>query len=519
MHQALYRKWRPSTFSEVVGQDHITSVLSYQAAEHKISHAYLFCGSRGTGKTSCAKILAKAANCMDLKNGEPCNECESCRSIDAGTSLDVLEMDAASNTGVDYIRDIRDEVVFTPSEMSTRVYIIDEVHMLSDGAFNALLKTLEEPPTNVIFILATTELQKIPATIVSRCQRFDFRRITANDIVSRLELIAKEEGIGLDGEAARLIAKLSQGGMRDAVSLLELCAGEGNHVTVETVEDKAGVVSREKVISVVSMIADRNYAGIFEAVAQVYRSSRDISVFLSDILMLYRDMMVIRAMRITDIRSADPGIIDLSDSEFAEVKALAERFRYPTMVYHTKLLKEAINSAGRGADKRVTAEMTLIRMCSGASGDSNEALSARIDALEEKLLKGAFTAPSSPANEAAPEVPKPRTAEKAESVPADAKEEPKTERTEYGNFIEILSQFKKSDASSEPFLKNAAAYREGSVLVIESDNDFAITMLEKNKADERLLAILRSDGENFTKVVFRLVKTRKKQQSLFDELI
>ena len=516
MHQALYRKWRPSTFSTVVGQDHITSVLSYQAAEKKLSHAYLFCGSRGTGKTSCAKILAKAANCMHLANGEPCNECESCRAIDAGTSLDVLEMDAASNTGVDYIRDIRDEVVFTPSEMSTRVYIIDEVHMLSEGAFNALLKTLEEPPTNVIFILATTELQKIPATIVSRCQRFDFRRISANDIVARLEFIAKEEGIGLDGDAARLIAKLSQGGMRDAVSLLELCAGEGIHVTAGIVADKAGVVGREKVISVVSMIAERNYAGIFESVAQVYRSSRDISVFLSDILMLYRDMMVIRAMKITDSRSADPDIIDLSDSEFIEVRALAEKFRYPTMVYHTGLLREAIASSGRGADKRVTAEMTLIRMCSGAAGDSNEALSARIDSLEEKLMKGAFTASPRESEPVKSEEPEP---EKEGNNTVGVKEEPKVERIEYGNFIEVLSQFKKSDASSEPFLKNSAAYREGNILVIESDNDFAITMLEKNRADERLLAILRAEGEDFAKVVFRLVKTRKKQQSLLDELI
>ena len=225
MHQALYRKWRPPHFDEVYGQDHITSILKYQCATGKFSHAYLFCGSRGTGKTTCAKILAKAVNCLNPTPAGPCGECAACRSIDSGAATDVLEMDAASNNGVDDIRDIRDEVIYTPSELKYRVYIIDEVHMLSASAFNALLKTLEEPPEHVVFILATTELQKLPATIISRCQRFDFRRISTDDLCARLHKIAREEDIDLSEEAARLIARQAQGGMRDAVSLLELCAG------------------------------------------------------------------------------------------------------------------------------------------------------------------------------------------------------------------------------------------------------------------------------------------------------
>ena len=218
MHQALYRKWRPQNFDDVYGQEHVTSILKYETENNKFSHAYLFCGSRGTGKTTCAKILAKAVNCTSPINGSPCNKCAACLSIDAGTATDVLEMDAASNNGVDNIRDIRDEVVYTPSSLKYRVYIVDEVHMLSGSAFNALLKTLEEPPAHAIFILATTELHKLPSTIVSRCQRHDFRRIATDTLVSRLECISNAEGIEYDTDALRIIAKMAQGGMRDAIS-------------------------------------------------------------------------------------------------------------------------------------------------------------------------------------------------------------------------------------------------------------------------------------------------------------
>ena len=224
MHQALYRKWRPQTFEDVCGQEHITSILQYEAQNNALSHAYLFCGSRGTGKTTCAKILAKAVNCHNPQNGSPCGKCEACISIDNGATTDVLEMDAASNNGVDNIRDIRDEVVYSPSSMRYRVYIIDEVHMLSASAFNALLKTLEEPPEHVIFILATTELQKLPATIISRCQRFDFRRISTDVLVNRLTYIAKEENISLDAESARLLAKLAQSSKRLIASRMPPCA-------------------------------------------------------------------------------------------------------------------------------------------------------------------------------------------------------------------------------------------------------------------------------------------------------
>ena len=245
MYQALYRKWRPATFDDVCGQEHITEILKYETAENRISHAYLFCGPRGTGKTSCAKILAKAINCLSPENGNPCGKCAACRAIESESATDVLEMDAASNNGVDAVRAIRDEVAYTPSGLKYRVYIVDEVHMLSISAFNALLKTLEEPPAHVVFILATTELQKLPATIISRCQRFDFRRVATDAIVGRLLYIAGQENIPLTDGAARILAKHAAGGMRDAISLLDLCSSGGATLDEAYVTEALGINSVE----------------------------------------------------------------------------------------------------------------------------------------------------------------------------------------------------------------------------------------------------------------------------------
>ena len=379
-HLALYRKYRPRTFDDVYGQEHITSVLKYESMMGRLSHAYLFCGPRGTGKTTCAKILSKAVNCDSPVNGEPCGKCFKCTSIDDGSATDVVEMDAASNTGVDYIREIRDEVAYTPAYMKKRVYIIDEVHMLSIGAFNALLKTLEEPPEHVLFILATTEQHKLPATIISRCQRFDFRRIGVDKLVERLEYISEHENITLEHDAAIMLAKQAQGGMRDAINLLELCAGGGHDVTSERVGDILGITGAENAARVARAVKNGDLAALFTAVSDVVSSSKDISVFWQELISFWRDMLV--ALSIKDAAQ----YLDLTAPEAELLRECAAMFKPSELIYHSTLLDEALVSMSRLPQvKRNLAEMTLVRMTSPALSTSPEAMAARLTALEDKV--------------------------------------------------------------------------------------------------------------------------------------
>lgn len=380
VHIALYRKYRSATFSDVCGQEQVTSVLKYQAANGKLSHAYLFCGSRGTGKTSCAKILAKAVNCESPKDGEPCGECRACNLIDSGAATDVMEMDAASETGVDYIRSIREEVQYSPLALKKRVYIIDEVHMLSESAFNALLKTLEEPPEHVVFILATTEMHKIPATVISRCQRFDFRRLPVDVIVSRLEYIAGREGITLEAGGAKLIAKQAQGGMRDAISLFELCAGGGAEVTESRVKDILGIGGYEGSAKAASAIAKKDMKALFDIVSSVVASSKDISVFWQELTVFYRDMLI---FKYTEDAAA---YLDLTVSEHAVLKDSSEMFQTADLFYQSKILDDAFKDMVRMPEtKRITAELAFMRMCDPSLSPSSEALTARIEALENTV--------------------------------------------------------------------------------------------------------------------------------------
>jgi len=382
MYKALYRKWRPVDFDTVCGQDHVTDVLKYQVANHKVSHAYLFCGSRGTGKTSCAKIMAKAVNCLNPQNGNPCNACEACRSINEGLATDVIEMDAASNNGVDNVRDIKEEVVFSPAMLKYRVYIIDEVHMLSPSAFNALLKTLEEPPSHVIFILATTELQKLPSTIISRCQHYDFRRLSMQHLTDRMKEIAAAEGIDLDDSGAVLIARMAQGGMRDAISLLELCAGNGEKITEESATLVLGAGNRNAVFELVEAVSNKDHALIYQRIADMVRESRDLTVFWQELIDTYRDIMVVKTCK--DVRE----YLDLTESEHKTLQKLASGFTMETLIYHSKLLEDALYAMQRvGFTKRSTAEITLTRMCEPRLASSNEALLARIGKLEEEISR------------------------------------------------------------------------------------------------------------------------------------
>ncbi len=537
MHQALYRKWRPQTFDDVYGQEHITSILRYEAQNHSFSHAYLFCGSRGMGKTTCAKILAKVVNCESPVNGNPCGCCAACRAIDSGAATDVLEMDAASNNGVDNIRDIRDEVVYAPSSLRYRVYIIDEVHMLSVSAFNALLKTLEEPPEHVVFILATTELHKLPATIISRCQRFDFRRISTEVLMSRLELIAREEGIGLDPDASRMLAKLAQGGMRDAISLLELCAGGDRKVTPEVVEEAIGLTGRDAMLSTVRAVADKNYELLFEQIAEVVRSSKDIAVFWQDLISIYRDMLVVKT---TQNASA---YLDLTDHETEQLNRVAARFPKETLSYHCRLMEDAFFAMQKAnAVKRIVAEMTLVRMCDEALDDSNDALLSRMAQLEEKMLAGSFL-PSAPISTPAPatSVQEP-AAELIKKTPAPAIEQrlpepPVREISSVSptmadpqkrilrplrNWMEVAERVGRGDASLPGFLKQARAYttEDGSV-VVRFANAFALSMLDRGDVRDRLRmaisTVLRREVGD--RMLIMEVADQKEDASVIDEIL
>ena len=385
MHQALYRKWRPKTFAEVCGQDHITSILKQEATEGKFNHAYLFCGSRGTGKTTCAKILSKVVNCENVIDGNPCGVCPSCLAIENASTTDVLEMDAASNNGVENIRDIRDEVIYSPSLLKYRVYIVDEVHMLSNSAFNALLKTLEEPPSHAIFILATTELHKLPATIVSRCQRFEFRRIATDVLTDRIKYIAEQEQIKIDDDAARLIARYSQGGMRDSISLLELCASVGTTIDVSVVNETVGSAGRELMMSVANAVAERNFDFLFKQIDSVITSSKDITVFWQDLISLYRDLLVVKTVK------DSAKYLDLTDFESKKLIALSDKFTREMLIYHCKMLEEALISMNAsGAVKRIIAELCFVKMCDDNLSTSNEALLLRISKLETLISSGNF---------------------------------------------------------------------------------------------------------------------------------
>ena len=489
MHQALYRKWRPQTFDDVCGQEHVTSILKYETENNKFSHAYLFCGSRGTGKTTCAKILAKAVNCESPVNGSPCNKCASCLAIDAGTATDVLEMDAASNNGVDNIRDIRDEVVYTPSALKYRVYIVDEVHMLSGSAFNALLKTLEEPPSHAVFILATTELHKLPSTIVSRCQRYDFRRIATDTLVMRLAHIADNEGISYDSDALRIIAKMAQGGMRDAISLLELCAGSREKINAELVNDTLGVGGRDSAESIVRAIVASDFDTVFGAVDEVVRSSKDIAVFWQDLIAFYRDMLVVKTTK------AAKNYLDLTDDEHEHLTEVASLFTKETLLYHCRILDDTLYSMQRsGFAKRTVAEMALVKMCDMALETSVDTLSARISKLESAIAAGNISLAAPVATESRDEIKKSlQKQEEAKKSEVPKVVAPQTDRASrelkvLRGWGEICDRAAADNGAALGFLKMAKAFTDGEKIYIRFPNDFARSMVDNPSMRESLRA-------------------------------
>lgn len=525
MHQALYRKYRPQTFDDVYGQDHITSVLKYEVAENKVSHAYLFCGSRGTGKTTCAKILAKAVNCLNPKNGDPCGECEACRAIADEATVDILEMDAASNTGVDYIRDIRDAVVYSPAMLKTRVYIIDEVHMLSTSAFNALLKTLEEPPERVIFILATTEVHKIPITVTSRCQRFDFRRIRTDVIADRLKYIADRESVSLQDDAATLIGKLSNGGMRDAISLLEVSAGQNHEVNVKRVRECAGISGRENVIKTVRAIAKKDWDSIFSVVSELVASSMSISVFWQDLIAFYRDMMLAKATKNALSN------YELTDDEIYETKDCASLFTLETIMYHSRLLDRALGEMqSKTCDQRITAELTLVRMSDGKLATDTEALLARISELEGKvnmlsaqLASGSITVTQTDpvgADTIRPSEDAPKT-KKPEQAVIPPRTDPTVGPREVEDWAEILRKIEDTNPQCTAFLGMTKTCIIGNEFIIKVADSFGVMILDDPQNRKTIQDAMISTNPGYASMTLKIVEDKqvKKQiASPFDDI-
>ena len=481
MYQALYRKWRPKTFSDVVGQEHVTETLQRQVAEGRLSHAYLFTGTRGTGKTTCAKILAKAVNCEHPENGNPCNKCQSCLGIESGGFLDVMELDAASNNGVDHVRALRDEAIYSPAQVKKRVYIIDEVHMLSIAAFNALLKILEEPPEHLMFILATTELHKVPATILSRCQRFAFRRILPREIVGRLNYIAEQEGIDLRPDGAELLAHIADGALRDALSLLDQCAAAGGTIDSAAVLDALGLAGNLQTAQLMDCVLRRDTKAALLLLHRLYGSGKDVGAVLGELSALARDLLISKtapeggAALLTggyDSQTMD-GLLRQADS--ARLIAIC------TTLQHTAAdMNVSVN-------RRTDAELCLLKLCDETLSGDLSAINARLARLEQQMTTGVRYAVAEGAAQAEKPAPaktaaKPTAVEDEapppweDSVPAPADESFDDAPPPYG---EPAEPERPQSAPSAPAPQAAEPKAEASAPT--GDSDIWLTLMESYK--------------------------------------
>lgn len=560
MYRALYRKWRPQVFTDVSGQGHITETLMNEISTGRLSHAYLFTGSRGTGKTTCAKILAKAVNCLNPQNGSPCNECEICRGIDDGSILDVTEIDAASNNSVDNIRDLRDEVNFTPAVAKYRVYIIDEVHMLSGGAFNALLKTLEEPPGHVLFILATTEVQKLPATILSRCQRFDFRRIPPEDIAARLMEVAGNENLQLDEDAALLIARVSDGALRDALSILDQCAGYNEPISVKTVGNAAGLLGKDYLFEISDALIRENSSKILDIIDRLHSSSCDMERLMSELVNHFRNIMIAKTTK-----NPEKFIVCTPD-EITRYKELAQNITYGTVLYIMETLCREASQLKYSAHQRAQTETALIRLCTPALSTDNAAIIRRLDELEAQLMllkaQGVTVTTTGPSTISVPEkhIVEDTHTEKKETIvndeipiddyadiPQDEAfddsyiEEQKTpepenspvpEETEssqkklvtheavtkpidtgivtesdnavpFAAWESTLNQLSKTNRPLFPMLIGSSAYRAGNTIFIKAKNTaFPQMFAQKTHSDSIVEALMRATGEKLKPMIY-----------------
>lgn len=512
MYQALYRKWRPKDFSDVYGQPHVTKTLQSQLESGRISHAYLFTGSRGTGKTTCAKILSKAVNCLSPVNGNPCNECEICKGIENGSILDVIEIDAASNNGVDNIRDLREEANFTPVNAKYRVYIIDEVHMLSIGAFNALLKTLEEPPSHVIFILATTEIHKLPATILSRCQRFDFKRISPEDITARLLYVSEKENVVLTENAASLIARIADGGMRDALSLLDRCFAMGNNIDEDTVSSAAGIAGTQHLFSFSEYIAKGDFTSALKLVSKLHNESCDIDSLCTELTLHLRNLMVAKTVKECE------GLIVCSKAELENLKTRAGELKLSKILDCISVLETAAANIKNAVNKKIQLEAAIIKMCSPSSDGASVDFENRISAIEEKieeLFKNGVKVTVSETKKAEPvkqEEPKPepvapapepekkpepqpeaKPEEPSEPAPAEKSSSPVDDGPFY-NWSDVLETLKKYDIPLFGIMADSTAVIKNGRVIINSNNptlfDFICTDTHSKELSRSIYEVL-----------------------------
>lgn len=505
MYQVLYRKWRPQYFKDVVGQEHITTALKNELVSGRINHAYLFTGCRGTGKTTCAKILAKAVNCLNPQNGDPCGECENCRDFAQGKLYDVVEIDAASNTGVDNIRTIIEEAMQHPSNPNVRyrVYIIDEVHMLSGGAFNALLKTLEEPPSHVLFILATTEVHKLPATILSRCQRFDFHRISPDKMSQRLCYIAQQEGATLSVDAALLIASVADGAFRDALSILDRCIGNSLDITEQVVREAAGLANRDYLFSIGDSLKERECAEALIAVDKLYKDSKDMAQLCRELIAYFRNLMLIKTLK-------EPReLLVMSNEEYSQSQQQARYISLGEIIYAMDALQIACDRMSRGNDSRTELEMALIKICSPEMSQDLQSILDRLSSLERKLRNGiTVTADSkSVASESQPiQNLTPQEAEYTEKTqPIVTNPAQESARVQSSASIEeimkscvpmqqwqdVLDVVKKESKSVATAFAKTNAYTSGDYLLIESDSDLPFKMLKSQHQREAMRSAIK----------------------------
>lgn len=553
MYQVLYRKWRPQTFDDVSGQEHITTTLQNEVSSGRLNHAYLFTGSRGTGKTTCAKILAKAANCLNPQNGNPCGECEICKGIDNGSVLDVVEMDAASNRGIADVRSIIDEVQFKPANPNCkyRVYIVDEVHMLTSEAFNALLKTLEEPPEHVIFILATTEVHKLPQTILSRCQRFDFHRIPTRVIADRLLYVAQQEDVVLADSAAVLIASVADGALRDALSLLDRCIAMSTNIDDEVVRNAAGLARKTYLYDLAAAVINKSTEKSLDIIDRLYAESKDMSRLCEELLSHFRALMLIKSVR-------NPrDILVMSDEEFEEAQTQADYLSLADIVYYMDVLSRSYQRMGHGTGNRTEFEMAMVKLSSAELDGTTEAITARLTALEKAVKRGIkvstepIATPVRQAEQSDETTTVAKQPAKEESVQVDDIEEPNQETSQehkpapvtkpapkvtnqpavnnsanleeiyrnakpFPEWVDVVGNLKDISRAIAAAFAGSSAYVSGNYLLIDTSNEMAFELLRQGKRREEVKKIiLETTGRAYSLGPYKRVsKEEKKEDSL-----